>query len=110
MSKSLVSPLCALLLLGCGEGLPSADGAAETVSVAAQAAVCADCDTTSESADVPGTHGYEIELPIWNPAFVPSNWEAYSLPDVGWFIRSKSGSSPTTMNWGGGNALYNIQE
>ncbi|MFP2907338.1 hypothetical protein ACLESD_20285 [Pyxidicoccus sp. 3LFB2] len=98
MSKSLVAPLCALMLLGCGEGLPSADGTVESVSAVEQ------------SSDVPGTHGYEIELPIWNRSFVPSNWEAYSVPDLGWFIRSRSGPSPTTMNWGGGNALYNLLE
>ncbi|WP_338869560.1 hypothetical protein [Myxococcus stipitatus] len=96
--RHVVSLLCALSLLGCGEGLPSVDGATEPVSVVEQAA------------DVPGTHGYEIELPIWNAAFVPSNWETYSPPDVGWLIRSRSGPSPATMDWGGGNALYNILE
>ncbi|MFP2907339.1 hypothetical protein ACLESD_20290 [Pyxidicoccus sp. 3LFB2] len=111
MLKHLLSSSCALMLVGCGGALPSGGGqGAATVETVAQAAACADCDTTTESADVPGTHGYEIELPIWNLAYVPADWEVYAPETIGPMIRPRSGAVVATMNWGGGNALYNIKE
>lgn len=96
MTKHVLSSLCTLMLLGCGAGAQPDSGAPDTVSAVEQAA------------DVPGTHGYEIELPIWNLDYVPPEWETYEIDTLGRFIQPLSGARTATMDWRGGNATYNI--
>ncbi|AGC46711.1 hypothetical protein MYSTI_05432 [Myxococcus stipitatus DSM 14675] len=110
MKKTFVSSLCALLWMGCGESPTPAETQAPTASTAEQALPCADCDTGLAVADVPGTHGYEIELPIWQGNFVPPEWEVYCPETVGCLIRPLGGASVANMDWRGGNVLYNVQE
>jgi len=97
MTKHFFSALGAALLLGCG-GVESPPGG-ERLSPFA---------TVEQAMDVPGTHGYEIELPIWNFSYVPPEWETYNPETVGWLIRNRSGASAATMDWRGGNALYGV--
>jgi len=97
MPKCILSSLCTLMLLGCGAGAEPYSGSPDTASVVEQAA------------EVPGTHGYEIELPIWNLAYLPPEWEVYEVDTLGWFTQPRSGAATDTIDWRGGNALYGIR-
>ncbi|MFP2907337.1 hypothetical protein ACLESD_20280 [Pyxidicoccus sp. 3LFB2] len=104
--RQAVSLLCALSLLGCGEGLPQAE--AQAAGAVEQSIGCVDCERSPDSADAPGTHGYEIVLPVGDQALLPAAWRWEDRTEVGSFVWLRSGASDGTMDWGGGSALYHV--
>lgn len=94
--KKIISLLCAVSLWGCGEGVPQPGVEAQDTLAAVE-----------QNADVPGTHGYEINLPIGDKSYLPSDWN-WEDTDIGSFVSRKDGARTGSMNWGGGNALYEI--
>ena len=94
----VLSLLGAGVLWGCGGEVPASSARASDEFLAvAQAA----------NASSP-THGREIDLPIWNVNLLPSNWEAEEIETLGWFVKPRSGAQADTVDWNGGNALYNV--
>jgi hypothetical protein len=94
--KKIIFLLCAVSLWGCGEGLPPSDSEVQGTLAAL------------EQADVPGTHGYEINLPLEDRNYLPSEWYWVDVLEIGSLVFRHDSAGRGSMNWGGGNMLYNI--
>jgi hypothetical protein len=106
--KKIISLLYSVLVCGCGEGVYQPGFEIQGVlATEEQAVVCTACDIDIVQSSIPGTHGYEINLPVGDQDYLPPEWY-WESTEVGPLVYRQDNARTGLMDWGGGNALYNI--
>ncbi|MFY1830982.1 hypothetical protein ACN47A_34040 [Myxococcus fulvus] len=113
--KTLIQSLCTLLFLGAAAcGAPSSTDVSDTgasLDTTEQQARCETCPGGGGGGgeeDPPPpiiVHGYEIDLPLFKPALLPTGW-CYIDIGGGGHISPCNGAGTATMDWRGGNAVF----